>query len=166
MRLALALLVANLASASEVHLSARHVQKLLREATTEALGSEFELLAIHHRGDLILRGKDVSVEVERPARLPKRGRVALRAKLRTEKEQRRLAFAAEIRAPGSEPVIRRGASILVRARSGLVLVSASGQAQEDGAVGDRIHVLCPALRKVLVGKVIDADIIEIELGGK
>jgi len=84
---------------------------------------------------------------------------------RTSQETRRVSFSADVVAAGRSPIVRRGASVLVQARSGAVLVTADGEAQQDGGPGDRIHVLCPALRRVLVGRVLDGTTVQIELGG-
>jgi len=154
------------AAAQERRLPESELHELLRAAASKALGPEIGIGAIHQRGDLVVRGTEVSVEVERPATLRAPGRVALRATLRTPLEQRPIAFSAELISTARAAGVRRGTSVLLVARSGAVTVSAGGQAQQDGAVGERVHVLCPALHRVLVGRVIDPSTVEIEIGGK
>lgn len=147
-------------------LAETEVRGLLRDAAATALGPEFEISAIHYRGDLALRGDNLAVEVEPPpARLPT-GRASLRAVFRTAQETRPVSFSVDVVAAGRGPIVRRGSSVVVQARSGSVLVTADGEAQQDGAAGDRIRVLCPALRRVVVGRVVDPQTVLIELGGR
>ena len=162
--LIIALALAGTAWAQERRLAESEVRAALREAARRALGPEIEIGLVHYRGDLVVRGAGAEFEVGRPATVRSPGRVALVATLRTSLEQRSIAFYAEV-AAAAAPGVRRGASVLLLARSGLVTVTAGGQAQQDGGLGDRIHVLCPALRRVLVGRVVDASTVEIDIGG-
>jgi flagellar basal body P-ring formation chaperone FlgA len=161
MRIALALALATSSMAAERRIPESEVRDLLHQAAEQALGPDVQIDAIHYRGDLVVRGDGLAAEVDPPAGRPS-GRTALRATLRTSEEERPISFLVEIRAP--EPAVRHGASVLLLARSGAVTVSAAGEAQQDGAVGDKIHVLCSALHRILVGRVLDSATVQIDLG--
>jgi hypothetical protein len=145
-------------------LAEEDLRALLRDAAARVLPEGVEIAAVHSLGGLTLRGGGLAVTVDPPA-APTAGRTALRARLATARETRFVTFQVDLVAPGRGPVVRRGASVIVEARSGAVTVTADGEAQQDGALGQRIHVLCPALRRVLVARVVDASTVRIDLGG-
>lgn len=134
---------------------------MLRDAARLALPPDVEIVAVHVDDRPAMRGDPVAIEVEAPRDGRFRGRTMLRARIRAGKETRLLTFAADLRSPAREPVVRSGAAVTVVARSGAVTVSAAGRAQQDGAVGERIHVICPALHRVIEARVIDASFVEV-----
>jgi len=59
------------------------------------------------------------------------------------------------------PVIKRGDSIKLVARAGRMSMSATGEALQDGGVGDRIRVKNSDSGKVIYGHVLDGGIIQV-----
>ena len=64
---------------------------------------------------------------------------------------------------GQQEIIKRGAPLRVRVRSGDVVVSTRAVAHQSGRVGQRIAVLPTEGRKMLYGVVVDAGTVEVEL---
>jgi hypothetical protein len=69
--------------------------------------------------------------------------------------------------PISSPVVvkvRQRVNLLVKGKN--VIISAIGEAQQDGRVGDMIRVMNIDSKKVITGKVVSAGTVELELGGQ
>lgn len=62
-----------------------------------------------------------------------------------------------------EPVVRKSGLITLLSRWGSVRVQASGQALEDGSIGDKIRVQNKTSTKVLRGKVVGPALVEVEV---
>jgi flagella basal body P-ring formation protein FlgA len=58
-------------------------------------------------------------------------------------------------------VVERGAAVKVRMHVGAMLVTMSGEALEDGAVGKTVKVLNPSSKRILSGRVVDHGLIEV-----
>lgn len=61
------------------------------------------------------------------------------------------------------PVVRRGAAVLLVARTSRLSASALGEAMQDGGVGERIRVKNSDSGKILYGQILDAKTIQIGL---
>lgn len=63
------------------------------------------------------------------------------------------------------PVIDRGDTVLIVAYSGAVQVSIPGLARAAGGIGEIIPVENSSSKQVVYGKVINSEIVEVEIGG-
>jgi flagellar basal body P-ring formation protein FlgA len=61
-------------------------------------------------------------------------------------------------------LVRRGATVLVELESPGITLTAQGQALDTGSVGERIRVLNPISRAVLVAEVIGPDRVRVAPG--
>lgn len=63
----------------------------------------------------------------------------------------------------SRPVlVSRGMSVILRLDDTGLILMAKGEAIDDGALGDRIHVLNPASRAVLIGRVTGSAAVQVD----
>lgn len=67
----------------------------------------------------------------------------------------------ELRSLERPAAVRRGAGITVQVHAGPMVVTMKGEALEDGAVGDSVRVMNPASSQVLVGRVVDFELVEV-----
>ena len=59
--------------------------------------------------------------------------------------------------------MRRGAAITIQVRQGEMLVSAAGEALQDGSIGQRIRVQNLVSKRIVTAKVIDEATVEVAL---
>ena len=59
------------------------------------------------------------------------------------------------------PVIKRGQRVLIVAESDTLKVTAPGVAKEDGRIGELIKVQNLLSKKVVIGKVVDAQTVKV-----
>ena len=62
---------------------------------------------------------------------------------------------------GTFPQVAKGARVALQLQSGALIVSASGQAMESGALGDRITVLNPTSRAVIDAEITGAGRVRV-----
>lgn len=58
-------------------------------------------------------------------------------------------------------LVRRGSGVTVQVRVGRMVVSMKGEALEDGAMGETVRVMNPRSSRVLVGRVVDYERVEV-----
>lgn len=87
------------------------------------------------------------------------GRTVAMVTLRQGERNQRLSIQAVLSCPA--PVIAPGASVRLVVNRGAVHVSAPGVANQPGRVGDEIRVTNSISRKPLIGRVIDAQSVEV-----
>jgi flagella basal body P-ring formation protein FlgA len=81
-------------------------------------------------------------------------------------ETRRAIHAGEVLSPGllsSPRLIHRGQELILFASSGAMTVTMKGEALEDGAEGDVIRVRNLSSNRVVEGRVIGADKVQVSL---
>ncbi|MEW5724668.1 MAG: flagellar basal body P-ring formation chaperone FlgA [Thermodesulfobacteriota bacterium] len=62
----------------------------------------------------------------------------------------------------SEPVVKRGDLVTILAQAGPLKVTCTGQAQQDGAVGDQIKVVNTGSNKTVVARVLSPGTVEVQ----
>jgi Chaperone for flagella basal body P-ring formation len=87
------------------------------------------------------------------------GRTLTNVTLRQGERKQRLNLQAVLSCP--EPVMRPGAQIRLMVNHGAVHVSAPGVANQPGRVGDEIRVTNSLSKKSLLGRVVDAQSVEV-----
>ncbi len=87
------------------------------------------------------------------------GRTSASVTLVQGERRQRLSIQAVLSCP--EPVLAPGATIRLIVRRGAVVVTAPGVANQPGRVGDEIRVTNSMSKKALIGRVIDAQSVEV-----
>ena len=138
--------------------------RLVQGAFQLQLPAEASLERIELKGGIVMPRGQLRAEVQMPKRV-RTGSQSYRVKVFAGESVKELNVRAVInRAPaGAHEMVERGAALRVRVRSGGVVISTRGIAQQAGRVGQRIAVLPSEGRKMLYGVVVDAGTVEVQL---
>jgi hypothetical protein len=145
-------------------LSEQELQQMVREATHQHLAGAGRVGAVRVRGGMLLPRGEVRATVA-PVSAWRHGFQPVRVELSAgSSAPRRLVASVEVSLPRAshEPLIERGAEVVVVARLPGVLVRTTGIAQSGGPRGARIAVLPSNSRRVVRARVVDAGTVEVD----
>ena len=139
----------------------RHIESALQAQMPD--GMSYDELVL--RGGMLLPRGRLRVEVEMPRKV-RRGLYNLKAHVyagqsKPQTTMVRVQFHNDVTA--SQEVIERGDAIWLKVKTGKVVVSTRGVAQQDGRMGQRIAVMPRQGRKMLYGTVTNAGVVEMDL---
>lgn len=138
-----------------------HVERALEAQLPEGLAYEDLVL----RGGLVMPRGRVRVELEMPRRV-REGLYNFKAHVYAGKSKAKTTMVrVNLRRDAAQEreVIERGDTIWLKVRTGSVVVSTRGIAQQDGRTGQRIAVMPRQGRKMVYGMVTDAGVVEMDL---
>ena len=139
----------------------KHVEQALQAQLPN--GMSYDELVL--RGGMILPRGRVKVELEMPRKV-RRGLYNLKAHVHAgQSKPQTTMIRVQLRADASSSrqVIERGDAIWLKVKTGKVVVSTRGVAQQDGRMGQRIAVIPRQGRKMVYGKVTNAGVVEMDL---
>jgi flagella basal body P-ring formation protein FlgA len=139
----------------------KHVERALARQLPEGLGYEDLVM----RGGMVMPRGKLRVELEMPRKVHQ-GLYNFKASVYAGKSKGKTTLVrVNLRRDAAleREVIERGDTIWIKVRSGGVVVSTRGIAQQDGRTGQRIAVMPRQGRKMIYGMVTDAGVVEMDL---
>lgn len=143
-------------------ISAPELQDLVRPGVLARLPAQAKLRSLSVANGVVVGGGHVEVEVAAPA--PREGRQSVMARLRSADGVVAVVPAlldVELPRTRVEVRIERGQDVRVVVTAGSVVVRAMGVAQAAAALGESITVLPETGGRVLRGRVVDAQTVEV-----
>ena len=140
------------------------LKRMVSSAFQVQLPAEAQLERLELKGGIVMPRGQLRAEVQMPKRV-RSGMQTYRVKVYAGDSVKELNVRATVKRamPGSHEMIERGAALRVRVKSGGVVISTRGVAQQAGRVGQRIAVLPNDGRKMIYGVVVDASTVEVQL---
>ncbi len=138
--------------------------RMVKRAFQSQLPVEAQLGRVEVNGGIVMPRGGLRAEILMPKRI-RSGLQSYRVRIYAGKSMKEMMVRAEVSkaVAGQQEIIKRGAPLRVRVRSGDVVVSTRAVAHQSGRVGQRIAVLPTEGRKMLYGVVVDAGTVEVEL---
>jgi len=139
----------------------KHVERALQDQLPD--GMSYDDLVL--RGGMVMPRGRLRVELEMPRRV-RQGLFNLKANVYAGQSKPRTTLVrVQLRSDvnASREVIERGDAIWLKVKTGSVVVSTRGIAQQDGRMGQRIAVIPRQGRKMVYGTVTNAGVVEMDL---
>ena len=139
----------------------KHVERALQDQLP--VGMSYEDLVL--RGGMVLPRGRVRVQLEMPRKV-RRGIYNLKAHVYAGKSKPQTTLVrVQLRsdAANAREVVERGDAVWLKVKTGSVVVSTRGVAQQNGRMGQRIAVIPKQGRKMVYGTVTNAGVVEMDL---
>lgn len=139
----------------------KHVEQALENQLPDGMSYEDVVL----RGGMLLPRGRVRVQLEMPRKV-RRGLYNFKAHVYAGKSKPQTTLVrVNLRSDtaNTRDVIERGDAVWLKVKTGSVVVSARGVAQQDGRMGQRIAVIPKQGRKMVYGTVTNAGVVEMDL---